>query len=109
VRNFPPFTGQGVRVLSFGACDTCGQKNSLGAREFLTKLYQDSQRITRANLILIARTFLVELGKKGLMENLRPREWYYGFEYRWHGELNIAQLSQLEKMRSSTCAKLVVG
>lgn len=81
--------------------------------EFLAhvvRLYQDWQQpLTRANLIAITRTFMIELGKKGVTTDSRLREWCYGFERRWHDELKVVKPYKLEKVRSVACTQLVVG
>lgn len=81
--------------------------------EFLVhvvRLYQDWQQpLTRENLISIARTFMIELAKKGVTTKSRLREWCFGFERRWRDELKIVQPYKLEKVRSIACTQLVVG
>lgn len=81
--------------------------------EFLVHVihkYQEWQQpLTRIQLISIARTFMIELGKKGVTENSSLREWFYGFQNRWYDQIKLVECYKLEKKRSTSCTQLVVG
>lgn len=72
--------------------------------------YQDWQQpLTRSQFIPIARTFMIEMKKKGVHENSSLKEWFYGFQRRWKDEIKLVEAYQLEQVRSNGCTQEFLG
>ncbi|CAF4044322.1 unnamed protein product [Rotaria sordida] len=71
--------------------------------------YQEWQQpLTRSDLISIARTFMLELGKKNITNESSLHEWFYCFHRRWGSEIKLVETYKFEKIRSISCTKIVV-
>ena len=72
--------------------------------------YQEWQQpLTQADLISIARTYMIELKKKNINNDSSLREWFYCFRKRWKSEIKLIEAHKLEDVRSISCTQIVVG
>ena len=91
-----------------------GRKTVLSKEEevFLVHAIQTFQQwqqpMTPATVMRVAKEYMVQLGKK-ISVKTTLRDWFAGFMKRWTKELKVAKTMNLEKVRSKSCTKAVVG
>ncbi|CAF2132996.1 unnamed protein product [Rotaria magnacalcarata] len=75
---------------------------------YVIELFQEWQQpLTRKCVINMARTYMIELGKK-ISPDVRLIEWFNSFMSRWRDKLKIATSMKLERIRSQSCTKEVI-
>lgn len=73
------------------------------------KVFQSWQQpISTSTVKDLAKAYMLELGKK-IPATTTLRDWFSSFMSRWSNELKIAKTIKLEKVRSKSCTKQVVG
>ncbi|CAF3738952.1 unnamed protein product [Rotaria socialis] len=75
---------------------------------YVIELFQEWQQpLTRKCVINMARTYMIELGKK-ISSDVHLIEWFNSFMSRWRDRLKIATSMKLERIRSQSCTKEVI-
>jgi hypothetical protein len=85
---------------------------SINEEKFLIhviELFQEWQQpLSRKSLIDMARTYMIELGKK-VSSDSRLNEWFNSFMTRWRDRLKITSSMKLERIRSQSCTQEVIS
>ena len=76
---------------------------------YVIELFQEWQQpLTRKCVIDMARTYMIELGKK-ISPNARLIEWFHSFMTRWRDRVKMASSMNLERIRSQSCTNEVIS